>query len=154
MAKRVGVDKWLFFTTLCWWWWAGHGLLRLRRHGAGALRLALHLSRRQALWALLGVIAMVVLMRVDYRRYNSKKFIYPADGHHTAAAAGRSLSCPARTPRIAGFASALLHLSAFGDRQAGAVHLPGVVSAYAAHAMRDWKHTLLRLCFPALVFIG
>jgi len=31
---------------------------------------------KQALWVLLGLIAMVVLMQVDYRRYNNKRFIY------------------------------------------------------------------------------
>jgi cell division protein FtsW len=33
---------------------------------------------RQAGWALAGVVAMLVLMRIDYSIYNSPRFIYPA----------------------------------------------------------------------------
>jgi cell division protein FtsW len=33
---------------------------------------------RQAVWALLGLLAMVALMRVDYRIYNNPRFIFPA----------------------------------------------------------------------------
>ena len=33
---------------------------------------------RQALWALLGMFALVALMQVDYRHYNNPRVVYPA----------------------------------------------------------------------------
>ena len=33
---------------------------------------------RQAGWALIGVVAMLVLMLIDVKRYNSPRFIFPA----------------------------------------------------------------------------
>src|ERR1700728_2148168 len=79
MAKRVGVDKWLFFTTLVL---VVSGLAMVfsasavvdqeRYHSAYTFVLT------QAVWALLGVFTLLVLMHVDVSRYNSPKFIYPA----------------------------------------------------------------------------
>ncbi|MGO8756948.1 MAG: putative lipid II flippase FtsW [Terracidiphilus sp.] len=79
MAKRVGIDKWLFFTTLVL---VVTGLVMVfsasavvdqeRYHSAYTFILT------QAVWAALGVLAMLVLMHVDVSRYNSPRFIYPA----------------------------------------------------------------------------
>ena len=78
MAKRVGVDKWLFFTTLVL---VVTGLVMVfsasavvdqeRYHSAYTFILT------QAVWAALGVLTMLVLMHVDVSRYNSPRFIYP-----------------------------------------------------------------------------
>jgi len=90
MAKRVGVDKWLFFTTLSLvvmglaMVFSASAVMAQARFGSPYTFLG-----RQALWALLGVVAMVLLMRVDYRRYKLKKFIYPAMGVTLLFAAGR-----------------------------------------------------------------
>ena len=79
MAKRVGVDKWLFFTTLVL---VVTGLVMVfsasavvdqeRYHSAYTFVLT------QGIWALAGVLALLVLMHVDVSHYNSPKFIYPA----------------------------------------------------------------------------
>jgi len=79
MAKRVGVDKWLFFTTLVL---IVTGLVMVfsasavvdqeRYHSAYTFVLT------QGLWALAGVLALLVLMHVDVSHYNSPRFIYPA----------------------------------------------------------------------------
>ncbi len=79
MAKRVGVDKWIFFTTLLL---IVAGLVMVFSASAVVAQERYHspytFVGKQAAWALLGVLTMVVLMRVDYRHYNSPKFIYPA----------------------------------------------------------------------------
>ena len=45
--------------------------------GAGAVQLALRLCDAAGVWAVAGILAMIVLSRIDYRRYNSPRFIIP-----------------------------------------------------------------------------
>jgi cell division protein FtsW len=78
MAKRVGVDKWLFGTVLVL---VLFGLVMVFSASAVLAKATLgspyaYVSK-QAIWALLGLIALFVLMRVDYRRYNSPRIIFP-----------------------------------------------------------------------------
>jgi cell division protein FtsW len=79
MAKRVGVDKWLFFTTLvlvvtglAMVFSASAVVDQARYHSAYTFVLT------QGIWALVGVLTMLVLMHVDVSHYNSPRFIYPA----------------------------------------------------------------------------
>ena len=99
MAKRVGVDKWIFFTTLLL---VVAGLVMVFSASAVVAQERYNspygFVMRQALWAVAGILAMIVLSRIDYARYNSPRFIYPAlvittlllivvlffhDSHHT-----------------------------------------------------------------------
>ena len=79
MAKLVGVDKWLFFTTLLL---VVVGLAMVFSASAVVAQERYHSEfadvGRQAGWALAGVLAMVVLMNIDASRYKSPRFIYPA----------------------------------------------------------------------------
>src|SRR6516225_9102495 len=79
MAKRVGVDKWLFFTTLLL---VVVGLAMVFSASAVVAEAKYHSEftdvGRQAGWALAGVGAMLVLMNIDYSYYKSPRFIYPA----------------------------------------------------------------------------
>ena len=79
MSARVGVDKWMFFTTLLL---VVVGLAMVFSASAVVARRAitrsLPISARQAGWALAGVLLMLALMHVDYSLYNSPRFIYPA----------------------------------------------------------------------------
>jgi cell division protein FtsW len=79
MAKRVGVDKWIFFTTLLL---VVVGLVMVFSASAVVAQERYHspyaFVGRQAGWALAGLLTMAVLMKVDYTRYNSPRFIYPA----------------------------------------------------------------------------
>jgi cell division protein FtsW len=80
MPKRVSVDKWLFAPTLLL---VAIGLIMV--FSASALTAeanpnyhsAYYFLARQALWAALGVLAMFVLMNVDYRRYRAPAVILP-----------------------------------------------------------------------------
>ena len=69
MAKRVGVDKWIFFTTLLL---VVVGLVMVFSASAVVAQERYHspyaFVGRQAGWALAGVLTMVALMRVDYSR--------------------------------------------------------------------------------------
>jgi len=79
MAKRVGVDKWLFGVVLLL---VLFGLVTVFSASAVLAQASLgspySFVGRQAVWALLGLLAMVALMRVDYRIYNNPRFIFPA----------------------------------------------------------------------------
>jgi cell division protein FtsW len=79
MAKRVGVDKWLFFTTLVL---VVTGLVMVFSASAVVDQARYHSAYTfvltQGVWALLGVLTMLVLMHVDVSHYNSPRFIYPA----------------------------------------------------------------------------
>jgi cell division protein FtsW len=81
MAKRVGVDKWLFGIVLLL---VLFGLVEVFSASAvmakATVGSAYSYVARQALWALLGLIAMTVLMQVDYRRYNSLRLVQWAVG--------------------------------------------------------------------------
>ncbi len=154
MAKRVGADKWIFFTTLSL---VVVGLAMVFSASAVVAQERYHspytFVGKQALWALAGVFAMVVLMRVDYTRYNSPKFIYPAlsvaivllvsvyffrDSHNTH-----------RWIRFGGFFTF----------QPSEIAKPILILflAWFLHTrldeMRDWKNTLLRAAIIPLVFI-
>lgn len=78
MAKRVGVDKWLFGTVLLL---VLFGLVMVFSASAVMAKATLGSPyayvKNQALWVLLGIIALFVLMRVPYRKYNDPKLLFP-----------------------------------------------------------------------------
>jgi cell division protein FtsW len=79
MAKRVGADKWLFFTTLLL---TVAGLVMVFSASAIVAQERFHspysLLLKQTVYAFVGFLALVVLMHIDYSTYNSPRFIYPA----------------------------------------------------------------------------
>ncbi len=81
MAKRVGVDKWLFGIVLLL---VLFGLVEVFSASAVMAKATVgspySYVARQALWALLGLIAMTVLMQIDYRRYNNLRVVQWATG--------------------------------------------------------------------------
>jgi cell division protein FtsW len=79
MAKRVGGDKWMFFTTVLL---VVVGLVMVFSASAVVAQERFHspytFVGKQALWALAGVVALLVLMHVDSSLYKSPRFIFPA----------------------------------------------------------------------------
>lgn len=79
MAKRVGVDKWLYGATLVL---VVVGLLMVFSASAVMAKATTgspyHYVVLQSTYAVLGLIAMTVLMKVDYRRYNGPNVVFPA----------------------------------------------------------------------------
>ena len=155
MAQREGVDKWMFFTTLSLvvvglaMVFSASAVMAQVRYGSPYTFLG-----KQALWALLGVLAMVVLMRVDYHRYNSKKFIYFVVGLTLLLLVGVfALPGSHATHRWIRFGN-------FFTFQPSEIAKP-VLAMYLAwflhnrlHDIRNFKRTLLPAMVPAVVFIG
>ena len=79
MAKLVGVDKWMFGTTMLL---ILAGLLMVFSASAVVAEARYNSEfafvGKQAVWAVLGVLMLLVLMRVDYNLYKSPRFIYSA----------------------------------------------------------------------------
>jgi cell division protein FtsW len=155
VAKRVGVDKWLFFTTLLL---VVVGLAMVFSASAVVAQARYHSEftdvGRQAAWALAGVIALVVLMQVDASHYNSPRFIYPALAVTTLLLVSVFfIPGSHNTHRWIRFGG---HFTF----QPSEIAKPVLVLflAWFLHsrldAMRDWKHTLLRAAVIPLVFMG
>ncbi len=79
MAKRVGVDKWLYCVVLLL---VLLGLAMVYSASAAVANASFgsqyNFVVKQAAWALLGLITMTVLMRVDYRTFNRPNVVFPA----------------------------------------------------------------------------
>lgn len=154
MAKRVGVDKWIFFTTLLL---VSVGLAMIFSASAVVSEARYHSPymdvSRQALWGLAGVFSMIVLMRVDYEHYNSPRFIYPALSVTTLLLVSvfffRNSHNTHRWIRFGGFFTF----------QPSEIAKPVLILFLAwflstrLDQMRDWKNTLLRAAFMPVVFI-
>ncbi len=155
MAKRVGVDKWLFFTTLLL---VVVGLAMVFSASAVVAQARYHSEfedvGRQAGWAVAGVLALVILMQVDSSRYNSPRFIYPALAITTVLlVAVFFFPGSHNTHRWIRFGG---HFTF----QPSEIAKPVLVLflAWFLHsrldAIRDWKHTLLRAAIIPLVFMA
>jgi cell division protein FtsW len=154
MAKRVGVDKWIFFTTLLL---VSVGLAMVFSASAVVAQERYHSPYmyvgRQALWALGGVISMVLLMRVDYTRYNSPRFIYPALSIATLLLVSvfffHDSHATHRWIRFGGFFTF----------QPSEIAKPILILflAWFLHTrldqMRDWRNTLLKAAVMPVLFI-
>ena len=153
MAKRVGVDKWIFFTTLSL---VVVGLVTVFSASAVVAQERYHSPYgfliRQALWAVAGIAVMIALSRIDYSRYNTPKFIYPAlvittmllvfvfflrDSHNTH-----------RWIRFGSFSF-----------QPSEIAKPVIILFLAwflstrLDQMRDWRNTLLKAALMPVVFM-
>lgn len=154
MAKRVGVDKWIFFTTLLL---VAAGLAMVFSASAVVSEARYHSPyidvARQAGWALAGVFSMFVLMHIDYEHYNSPRFIYSAISVTTVLLVMvfffRNSHATHRWIRFGGFFTF----------QPSEIAKPVLILflAWFLHTrldrIRDWKNTLLRAAVIPLIFI-
>jgi cell division protein FtsW len=154
MAKRVGVDKWIFFTTLLL---VVVGLAMVFSASAVVAQDRFHspyaFVGKQAGWALAGVLVMVFLMSVDYTRYNSPRFIFPALGITTL------LLVMVFFFRDSHNTHRWIRFGSLFTFQPSEIAKPVLILflAWFLHtrldAIRDWKHTLLRAAIMPVVFI-
>jgi cell division protein FtsW len=153
MAKRVGVDKWLYCTTLILvviglaMVFSASAVMAKARFGS-----PYYFVVRQAVWAAAGLGAMTLLMKVDYRKYNKPNVVFPAVA-----------------------VTIILLMSAFLMRDSHNTHRwirfgilsfqpselakPALVLFLAwflqnrMHMIDDWRGTVLPAALPSLVFI-
>src|SRR5580692_39924 len=81
MAKRVSVDRWLFTVTMLLVFvglvmvFSASAVMARERFGSEYAFLS-----KQLMWAAAGLIAMVLAMQVDYRRYQHPALVFPLLG--------------------------------------------------------------------------
>ena len=154
MAKRVGVDKWIFYTTLLL---VVVGLAMVFSASAVVAQERYHspyaFVGKQALWALFGVLSMVWLMNVDYGRYKSPRFIY------TALAITTVLLVMVFFFHGSHNTHRWIRFGGLFTFQPSEISKPVLILflAWFLHtrldSMRDWKHTLARAAIMPVLFI-
>jgi cell division protein FtsW len=152
MAKRVSVDRWLFGATLLLvllglvMVFSASAVMAKDRFGSPYTFLI-----RQIGWAVGGVLAMVVLMRVDYRRYKHPAVVFTLLGVTMIVLVAvlfldRSHNTH-RWIRFAGFSF-----------QPSELAKPALILFLAyfletrTKAIEDWRRTLLPAVLPSLIF--
>jgi cell division protein FtsW len=154
MAARVGVDKWLFFTTLML---VVMGLVMVFSASAVVAQERYHSPYTfvvsQACWALAGIIAMLVLMQVDSDFYKSKRFIYAAVGVTTLLlVAVYFFPNSHNTHRWIRFGGLHTFQPSEIAKPVTVLFLSWFLYA-RLDKMKDWKHTLLKAASMPVLFI-
>jgi cell division protein FtsW len=154
MAKRVGVDKWLFGVVLLL---VLFGLVMVFSASAVVAQAnygsPYQFMIRQAGWAVMGMITLTLLMNVDYRRYNNPKVVFTAVAITMVLLVGVfAMRDSHNTHRWFKFG--------FMSFQPSELAKPTLVLFLAyflqtrIHKMDDWKGTILRAALPPLLFIA
>jgi cell division protein FtsW len=154
MPKRVGGDKWLFFTTLLL---VVVGLAMVFSASAVVAQERYHSEfafvGKQAGWALAGLAILLALSRIDYNLYKSPRFIYAALSVTTCLLVLVFLMPGSHNTHR------WIRFGGLFTLQPSEIAKPVLVLflAWFLHTrldqMRDWKHTLLRAPIIPLVFI-
>jgi cell division protein FtsW len=154
MAKRVSVDRWLFTVTMLLVFvglvmvFSASAVMARERFGSPYAFLS-----KQLVWAVAGLAAMVVTMRVDYRRYKHPALVFSLMGLTTLLLISVFfLDRSHNTHRW-------LHAGGFSF-QPSELAKPVLILFLAyflenrARAMDDIRNTLLPAAAPVLVFLG
>ena len=154
MAKRVSVDRWLFTVTLVLVFvglvmvFSASAVMAKERYGSGYYFLLKQLG-----WAIAGLVAMIVGMRVDYRRLKHPAVVFTVLGVTTLLLISVFfLDRSHNTHRW-------IHLGGF-SLQPSELAKPALILFLAyflesrTKSMDDWRNTLLPAVIPTLAFVG
>jgi cell division protein FtsW len=154
MAKRVSVDGWLFTVTLILVFlglvmvFSASAVMAKERYGSGYFFLL-----RQVGWAASGIVAMVLAMKIDYRRYRHPAVVFSVLGvttlllisvffldrahntHRWIHWEGFSFQ-PSEVAKVA----IILFLAFFLENR--------------TNSMTDWRNTLLPAVLPTAMFLA
>jgi cell division protein FtsW len=154
MAKRVSVDGWLFAVTLLLIFiglvmvFSASAVMAKERYGSGYFFLL-----RQLGWATAGILAMVLAMKVDYRRYKHPAVVFSMLGVTTLMLISVFLLDRAHNTHR------WLHWGGF-SLQPSEMAKPALILFLAffmesrTKSMDDWRNTLLPAVIPTLIFLG
>ncbi len=150
MAKRVGVDKWMYGTVLVLvllglvMVFSSSAVVASEKSGT-----AWSIVSKQAVWAVLGLAAMTLLMRVDYRKLNESRVVFTGLGittlpfvMHGSHGAHRwiQLGPMSLQPSELAKPAIILFLAWFMQNRIG--------------AMEDWRHAVMPAVLPVLVLVA
>jgi cell division protein FtsW len=154
MAKRVSVDRWLFTVTMLLVFvglvmvFSASAVMARERFGSPYAFLL-----KQLIWAAAGLVAMVVAMRVDYRRYKHPALVFSVMGLTTLLLI--SVFFLDRTHNTHRW----FRIGAFSF-QPSELAKPVLILFLAyflearTKAMDDWRNTLAPAAAPILVLLG
>src|ERR1700704_2818659 len=154
MAKRVSVDSWLFTVTLILVFlglvmvFSASAVMAKERYGSGYYFLL-----RQVGWAAGGIVAMVVAMKVDYRRYKHPGVVFSMLGATTLMLISVFFLDRAHNTHR------WIHFSGFSF-QPSEVAKVAVILFLAfflesrINSMNDVRNTLLPAVLPTAMFLG
>ena len=153
MAKRVGIDKWMFGATLLL---VVLGVLMV--FSASAVMAGekfgspYHFFFRQLGWAVAGLAAMTLAMKLDYRRWNKPAIVFTLLGVTTLLLlAVFFLDRSHNTHRW-------IRLGGFMSFQPSELAKPALILFLAfflesrSKSLDDWRHTLLPAVIPVFLF--
>ena len=153
MAKRVGIDKWMFGSTLLLvvggvlMVFSASAVMAGERFGS-----PYHFLFRQLGWAVAGLAAMAVVMRIDYRRWKKPAVVFTLMGVTALLlVAVFFFDRSHNTHRW-------IRLGSFMSFQPSELAKPALILflAYFLEArtksMDDWRHTLLPAVIPVFLF--
>jgi cell division protein FtsW len=154
MAKRVSVDRWLFTVTMLLVFvglvmvFSASAVMARERFGSAYAFLS-----KQLIWAAVGLVAMVVAMRVDYRRYKHPALVFSLLGLTTLLLISvffldRSHNTH-RWFRVGGFSFQPSELAKPVLILFLAYFLEG-----RTKTMDDWRNTLAPAAAPVVVLLG
>ncbi len=154
MAKRVSVDRWLFTVTMLLVFvglvmvFSASAVLARERFGSEYAFLS-----KQLMWAAAGLAAMVVAMRVDYRRYKHPALVFSLLGLTTLLLISVFfLDRSHNTHRW-------IHWGGF-SLQPSELAKPVLILFLAyflegrTKSMDDWRNTLVPAAAPVIVLLG
>ena len=154
MAKRVGVDKVLFCTTLIL---VVIGLVMVFSASAIIAQASsgspYSFLIKQAIWGVLGLAAMTVVMQVDYRKLNHPRVVFPL------VAITALLLLVVFTMPVSHGAHRWIKLGPL-SLQPSEIAKPVMVLFLAwflqnkLHMVNDFRSTLIPAALPSLLFIG
>ncbi len=153
MAKRVSVDGWLFTVPLILVFvglvmvFSASAVMAKERYGSGYYFLL-----RQVGWAAAGIIAMVVAMKVDYRRYKHPGWVFSLLGSTTLLLISVFFLDRAHNTHR------WIHFAGFSFQPSEVAKVAVILFlAYflenRIHSMHDWRSTLLPAVLPTLIFL-
>jgi cell division protein FtsW len=170
MAKRVSVDRWLFTVTMLLVFvglvmvFSASAVMARERFGSPYAFLL-----KQLIWASAGLVAMVITMRLDYRRYRHPALVFSFLGlttlllisvflldrshntHRWIHAGGFSFQ-PSELAKPA----LILFLAYFLESRSRSVPASGSSSmlASAPNFLDDWRNTLVPAATPVAALLG
>jgi cell division protein FtsW len=154
MAKRVNVDGWLFTVILILVFlglvmvFSASAVMAKERYGS-----AYYFLLRQVGWAAGGLVAMVVAMKIDYRRYKHPGVVFSVLGLTTLMLISVFFLDRAHNTHR------WIHFSGFSF-QPSEVAKVAIILFLAfflenrISSMNDWRNTLLPAVLPTLMFLG
>ncbi len=154
MAKRVSVDRTLFAITLLLVFiglvmiFSASAVMAKERFGSPYTFLA-----RQAVWAVAGLVAMMIIMRIDYRRLKHPAVVFSLLGMTTLMLISVFFLDRAHNTHR------WIHWGAFSF-QPSELAKPALILFLAyfletrTKSMDDWRNTLLPAVIPTLMFLG